>query len=141
MFAYPVLNVCILCTLLNLSPLSYSPSPPYRPFLILCPCLLLTCLPLSPGTIEDSSQLNFIYRGFVRLLNNVHLSESSYLPFSVTRMSIEQVTLLQCPISSPALSLGSSSFLLLHFFLLVESYPLISFHLIFSPVLSCPLLS
>ena len=48
--------------------------------------------PLSPaGTIEEPSQLNFIYRGFVRLLNNVHLSESSYLPFSVTRMAIEQV--------------------------------------------------
>ena len=45
----------------------------------------------SLGTIEDSSQLNFIYRGFVRLLNNVHLSESSYLPFSVARMSVEQV--------------------------------------------------
>ena len=45
----------------------------------------------SVGTIEDSSQLNFIYRGFVRLLNNVHLSESSYLPFSVARMSVEQV--------------------------------------------------
>ena len=48
------------------------------------------------GTIEEGSQLNFIYRGFVRLLNNVHLSESSYLPFSVTRMSIEQVRRTVC---------------------------------------------
>jgi hypothetical protein len=57
------------------------------------------------GTIEDSSQLNFIYRGFVRLLNNVHLSESSYLPFSVTRMSIEQVTLLQYTLLPSSFSL------------------------------------
>lgn len=38
--------------------------------------------------------MNFIYRGFVRLLNNVHLSESSYLPFSITRMAIEQELLV-----------------------------------------------
>ena len=44
--------------------------------------------------IEDTAHLNFIYRGFVRLLNNVHQSESSYLPFSITRISIEQELLV-----------------------------------------------
>lgn len=43
------------------------------------------------SSIESSDQLNFIFRGFSRLLNNVHQSESSYLPYSVTRISIEQV--------------------------------------------------
>jgi hypothetical protein len=43
------------------------------------------------GSIEDPGMLNFIFRGFVRLLNNVHQSESTYLPYSITRVSIEQV--------------------------------------------------
>jgi hypothetical protein len=42
------------------------------------------------GTVESPDQLHFIYRGFVRLLNNVHQCESAYLPYSVTRISIEQ---------------------------------------------------
>lgn len=46
------------------------------------------------STIEAPDQLNFIFRGFVRLLNNVHQSENSYLPYSVGRISIEQV----CPL-------------------------------------------
>jgi hypothetical protein len=44
--------------------------------------------------VDSPDQLNFIFRGFSRLLNNVHQSESSYLPYSVTRISIEQVSLL-----------------------------------------------
>lgn len=43
------------------------------------------------STIESPDQLNFIFRGFVRLLNNVHESENSYLPYSVGKISIEQV--------------------------------------------------
>ena len=43
------------------------------------------------SSINAPDQLNFIFRGFIRLLNNVHQSESSYLPFSVTRIGIEQV--------------------------------------------------
>lgn len=42
--------------------------------------------------IESPDHLNFIYRGFVRLLNNAHESESAYLPGSVTRISLEQVS-------------------------------------------------
>ena len=43
------------------------------------------------STIESPDQLLFIFRGFSRLLNNVHESESSYLPYSVGKISIEQV--------------------------------------------------
>jgi len=46
------------------------------------------------GTIESPDQLNFIFRGFVRLLNNSHQSESSYLPYSITRVTIEQELLI-----------------------------------------------
>eukprot|EP01035_Chromulina_nebulosa_P018871 gene18871-24658_t len=46
------------------------------------------------GSIEQPDQLNFVFRGFSRLLNNVHQSESSYLPYSVTRISIEQELLI-----------------------------------------------
>eukprot|EP01039_Chlorochromonas_danica_P009253 gene9253-10216_t len=46
------------------------------------------------GQIEAPDQLNFIYRGFVRLLNNVHEAEASYLPHSVTRITIEQELLV-----------------------------------------------
>lgn len=46
------------------------------------------------GTIEAPDQLNFIFRGFVRLLNNAHQSESSYLPYSITRVTIEQELLI-----------------------------------------------
>lgn len=46
------------------------------------------------GSIESPDQLNFIYKGFVRLLNNVHQAESTYLPFSITRIGIEQELLV-----------------------------------------------
>jgi len=39
-------------------------------------------------------QLNFIYKGFVRLLNNAHQSVSSYLPYSVPRINAEQELLI-----------------------------------------------
>ena len=45
-------------------------------------------------TIDDHSSLNFMFRGFSRLLNNVHESESSYLPYSVTRIETEQELLV-----------------------------------------------
>mmetsp|Transcript_33988 Transcript_33988/g.34636 ORF Transcript_33988/g.34636 Transcript_33988/m.34636 type:complete len:901 (-) Transcript_33988:376-3078(-) len=46
------------------------------------------------SSIHASDQLNFIYRGFVRLLNNLHESESTYLPYSITRVEIEQELLI-----------------------------------------------
>lgn len=46
------------------------------------------------GAIESPDQLNFLYRGFVRLLNNSHEVENAYLPYSVTRVEIEQELLL-----------------------------------------------
>lgn len=46
------------------------------------------------GSIEDPEQLNFMYRGFVRLLNNAHQAESTYLPYSITRVGIEQELLI-----------------------------------------------
>jgi hypothetical protein len=42
------------------------------------------------GEIESPDQLNFLFRGFSRLLNNVHQSQTTYLPYSVTRIGIEQ---------------------------------------------------
>ena len=38
------------------------------------------------SSIDKLDQLNFIYKGFVRLLNNVHQAESTYLPYSITRI-------------------------------------------------------
>lgn len=46
------------------------------------------------GSIESHDQLNFLYRGFVRLLNNAHEVENAYLPYSVARVEIEQELLL-----------------------------------------------
>jgi hypothetical protein len=46
------------------------------------------------GNIEDPEHLNFIYQGFVRLLNNAHQSESTYLPYSITKISMEQELLI-----------------------------------------------
>lgn len=49
--------------------------------------------------ISNNHQLHFIFRGFSRLLNNVHLSQSTYLPYSVPAINVEQVmmwTLLCC---------------------------------------------
>ncbi len=46
------------------------------------------------GSIEDPDYLNFIYQGFVRLLNNAHQSESTYLPYSIPRINIEQELLI-----------------------------------------------
>ena len=45
------------------------------------------------GNIESSDHLNFMFRGFSRLLNNVHQSQCTYLPYSVTKIEIEQVLL------------------------------------------------
>jgi hypothetical protein len=42
-------------------------------------------------TVDAPDQLNFIFRGFTRLLNNVLESEATYLPNSITRIGIEQV--------------------------------------------------
>jgi hypothetical protein len=42
-------------------------------------------------SISSVDQLNFIYRGFVRLLNNVHEVASSIFPYSVERVRIEEV--------------------------------------------------
>lgn len=42
------------------------------------------------GSIDTPDQLNFMFRGFSRLLNNVHQSQTTYLPYSVTRIDIEQ---------------------------------------------------
>ena len=46
------------------------------------------------SSIDKVDQLNFIYKGFVRLLNNVHQAESTYLPYSITRIGIEQELLI-----------------------------------------------
>jgi len=46
------------------------------------------------GTIEDPAQLNFIFSGFVRLLNNIPQSDRSYLPFSHSRVTAEQELLV-----------------------------------------------
>lgn len=57
------------------------------------------------GSIDSPDQLNFIYRGFVRLLNNLHESQNTYLPYSVTRIEIEQellVLLWKCLEEMPA---------------------------------------
>lgn len=44
--------------------------------------------------ISAPDQLLFIYKGFVRLLNNVHQADSAYLPYSITRIGIEQELLV-----------------------------------------------
>jgi len=44
--------------------------------------------------IESPDELNFIFRGFVRLLNNSHEAQSTYLPYSITRIEIEQELLI-----------------------------------------------
>ena len=46
------------------------------------------------GQVDSPDQMNFVYKGFVRLLNNVHQSESTYLPYSITRIGIEQELLV-----------------------------------------------
>lgn len=46
------------------------------------------------GQVDSPDQMNFVYKGFVRLLNNVHQSESTYLPYSITRIGIEQELLI-----------------------------------------------
>ena len=43
------------------------------------------------SSIDAPDQLNFMFRGFSRLLNNVHQSQCTYLPYSVTKINIEQV--------------------------------------------------
>jgi hypothetical protein len=44
------------------------------------------------GSIDSNDHLNFMFRGFSRLLNNVHQSQCTYLPYSVTKIEIEQVS-------------------------------------------------
>ena len=46
------------------------------------------------GSIDAPDQLNFMFRGFSRLLNNIHQSQTTYLPYSVTKIDIEQVSSL-----------------------------------------------
>lgn len=46
------------------------------------------------GTIEDPAQLHFMFRGFVRLLNNIPRSDASYVPFSASRVTVEQELLV-----------------------------------------------
>ncbi len=43
------------------------------------------------NSIEDESQLNFIFRGFSRLLNNVHVSQSTILPYAIAPIDIDEV--------------------------------------------------
>lgn len=55
--------------------------------------------------IDDPAQLNFIFRGFSRLLNNVHQSQTTFLPHSATQVSIAQelmVLLWKCLEEMPA---------------------------------------
>lgn len=44
--------------------------------------------------IESHDELNFIFRGFARLLNNCHESQSTVLPYSITQVKIEQELLI-----------------------------------------------
>ena len=46
------------------------------------------------NSIDDPAQLNFIFSGFARLLNNIPQSERSYLPFSHSRVTAEQELLV-----------------------------------------------
>lgn len=46
------------------------------------------------GSIEDPAQLQFMFRGFVRLLNNIPQSDASYVPFSASRVTVEQELLV-----------------------------------------------
>lgn len=49
------------------------------------------------GSIDSHDHLNFMFRGFSRLLNNVYQSECTYLPYSITKIEIEQVSVnVQC---------------------------------------------
>jgi hypothetical protein len=43
------------------------------------------------SSIETESDMNFIFRGFSRLLNNVHQSQSTFLPYSIQSVDIEEV--------------------------------------------------
>lgn len=55
--------------------------------------------------IEDTKQLNFIFRGFSRLLNNVYKAQTTILPYAATKISIEQelmVLLWKCLEENPA---------------------------------------
>jgi hypothetical protein len=55
--------------------------------------------------IGDPAQLNFIFRGFSRLLNNVHRAQTTFLPHSATKISIDQelmVLLWKCLEEIPA---------------------------------------
>jgi hypothetical protein len=46
------------------------------------------------GSIEDPDQLHFMFRGFVRLLTNIPQSDASYIPFSTSRVTVEQELLV-----------------------------------------------
>jgi len=55
--------------------------------------------------LDDPGQLNFVFRGFSRLLNNVHRAQTTFLPYGATQISIEQelmVLLWKCLEEIPA---------------------------------------
>lgn len=56
------------------------------------------------SNVEAPDQLNFMFRGFSRLLNNVHQSQTTYLPYSVTKIDIEQVLFILLLLSFTLLS-------------------------------------
>ena len=46
------------------------------------------------SSIESPDELNFLFKGFSRLLNNVHQAQCTYLPYSVTKIDVEQELLV-----------------------------------------------
>ena len=44
------------------------------------------------SSIDSNDSMNFLFAGFVRLLNNSYQSDSSYLPYSITKVAAEQVS-------------------------------------------------
>ena len=46
------------------------------------------------GKIDDPGQLQFMFRGFARLLNSILQNDASYAPFSSSRVLVEQELLV-----------------------------------------------
>lgn len=46
------------------------------------------------SNIESVDELNFLFKGFSRLLNNVHQAQCTYLPYSITKIDVEQELLV-----------------------------------------------
>jgi len=46
------------------------------------------------GQINRTNALNFIISGFIRLLNNVHEAQNTYLPYSITQIDCHQELLI-----------------------------------------------